>query len=136
MKGGIMFNQKDIVIIPFPYSDLSLSKRRPALIISNEKINKTQDRICCLVTTKPNKEYIQIEKDSNLKFVVVCGGGSIARRYIHGMDKINADVKTKSLAGISATRMNARFMSYFFGLNIERFGITHKKRRKIKEINE
>ena len=64
MKGGIMFNQKDIVLIPFPYSDLALSKKRPALIISNEKINKTEDRICCLVTTKPHKDNLIIPKDS------------------------------------------------------------------------
>jgi len=46
MNGGTVYKQKDIVIIPFPYSDLTGSKQRPALIISNNKINKTQDRIC------------------------------------------------------------------------------------------
>ena len=56
-------NQKDIVLIPFPYSDLTLSKKRPALIISNEKINKMQDRICCLVTSKPHKDDLRITKD-------------------------------------------------------------------------
>ena len=58
-----MFDQKDIVLIPFPYSDLTLSKKRPALIISNEKINKMQDRICCLVTTKPHKDDLLITED-------------------------------------------------------------------------
>lgn len=47
-----MYEQKDIVLIPFPYSDLTGSKQRPALIISNELINKTQDRICCLITSQ------------------------------------------------------------------------------------
>ena len=56
-----MFNQKEIVLIPFPYSDLSLSKKRPALIVSNEKINKMQDRICCLITTKFHKGDLEIE---------------------------------------------------------------------------
>lgn len=59
-----MFNQKNIVLIPFPYSDLTLSKKRPALIISNEKINKTQDRICCLVTTQSHKSDLLISKNS------------------------------------------------------------------------
>ena len=59
-----MYDQKDIVLIPFPYSDLTLSKQRPALIISNEKINKMQDRICCLITTKSHKNNLKIEKDS------------------------------------------------------------------------
>ena len=59
-----LYCQKDIVLIPFPYSDLTLSKRRPALIISNEKTDKMQDRICCLVTTKPHKDDLTITKDS------------------------------------------------------------------------
>ena len=59
-----MYDQKDIVLIPFPYSDLTLSKKRPALIISNEKMNKMQDVICCLVTTKSHKDDLKIEQDS------------------------------------------------------------------------
>jgi len=55
-----MYSQKDIVLIPFTYSDLTLSKQRPALIISNEKINKMEDRICCLITTKSHKNDLKI----------------------------------------------------------------------------
>jgi len=58
-----MFNQKDIVLIPFPYSDLTGSKQRPALIVSNEKINKTSDRICCLITSNQPEEAIEIKKE-------------------------------------------------------------------------
>lgn len=47
-----MYEQRDIVLIPFPYSDLTGSKQRPALIISNSLINKTEDRICCLITSQ------------------------------------------------------------------------------------
>ena len=46
------------------------------------------------------------------KFVIVCGGGSVARKYINAL-KDKPD-ELQSYAGISATRMNARFMSYFF----------------------
>lgn len=58
-----MSKQGDIVLIHFPHSDLSSSKKRPALIISNEKINKTQDRICMLITSMPNKEGIEIKEE-------------------------------------------------------------------------
>ncbi len=67
MRDGTMYNQKEIVLIPFPYSDLSSSKKRPALIISNEKINKMQDRICCLITTKPHKDNLKIKPYSIIK---------------------------------------------------------------------
>jgi mRNA interferase MazF len=56
-----MYNQKEIVLIPFPYSDLTFSKKRPALIISNKKINKMEDRICCLVTTSAHKDDLKIK---------------------------------------------------------------------------
>ncbi len=58
------------------------------------------------------------------KFIFVCGGGSIAREYISALRKSKANEILQSFAGISATRMNARFMSYFFGLNPKK-GIPH-----------
>ena len=58
-----MYDQKDVVLIPFPYSDLTGAKQRPALIISNMEINKTQDRICCLITSNPSKDGVQITRN-------------------------------------------------------------------------
>lgn len=57
-----MYDQRDIVLIPFPYSDLTGVKKRPALIISNNAINKSEDRICCLITSNPSKDGMLIEK--------------------------------------------------------------------------
>ncbi|HRZ85146.1 MAG TPA: UMP kinase [Candidatus Paceibacterota bacterium] len=51
----------------------------------------------------------------NYKFVVVCGGGSIARKYIHALRKSGKSEFLQSLAGIAVTRVNARFLTYFFG---------------------
>ncbi len=46
------YNQREIVLLPFPFSDLSSYKKRPALIISNNEFNQThEDVICCLLTT-------------------------------------------------------------------------------------
>ncbi len=64
MRGGMMYSQRDIVLIPFPYSDLTGSKNRPALIISNSLLNKTEDKICCLVTSNFHKDNILIERGS------------------------------------------------------------------------
>lgn len=76
------------------------------------------------------KKVIQSNK-KKYKFIVVCGGGSIARKYIIALRNIGIDKKTQSLSGISATRMNARFVSYFFGINPEK-GIPHN----IKDIKK
>lgn len=65
------------------------------------------------------------------KFVIVCGGGSIARKYISALKKEKLNSKFQSLSGISATRMNARFMNYFFKIEpIHGIPHTHKTLEK------
>ncbi|MCU0642475.1 MAG: hypothetical protein MUF61_02765 [archaeon] len=51
----------------------------------------------------------------NWKFVVVCGGGTVARKYISILRADKQPEKQLSLAGIMATRTNARVMMQFFG---------------------
>jgi uridylate kinase len=60
----------------------------------------------------------------HFKFVVVCGGGSVARRYIRALSEEGKNFYIQGLAGIAVTRLNARFMSYFFGIDPEK-GIPH-----------
>lgn len=60
----------------------------------------------------------------NYKFVIVCGGGSVARKYISALKEEGRSDYLQSLAGIAITRVNARFMSYFFNQDPE-FGIPH-----------
>ncbi len=70
MNGGIMYKQGEIILIPFPYSDLTGIKKRPALIVSNEKLNNSDDRLCCLITSNRPKEGIFINslEKGNLPF--------------------------------------------------------------------
>ena len=59
-----------------------------------------------------------IKKNSKRhKFIIVCGGGSVARKYIYALREIGINETLQSMSGISATRTNARFMSYFFNQN-------------------
>ena len=65
-----------------------------------------------------------LKNTKNHKFLIVCGGGSIARKYISALKKAGLNEEFQSFSGISATRMNARFMNYFFGINPD-LGIPH-----------
>lgn len=65
-----------------------------------------------------------LKNSKRYKFVIVCGGGSIARTYIGALKSIKSPERLQCLAGISATRMNARFMAYFFGMEPKE-GIPH-----------
>ena len=64
MEQYLNYTQLDIVRIPFPYSDFSSSKQRPALIISNEKLNKGEDRICLMITSVPKSSKFEIKKEN------------------------------------------------------------------------
>ena len=62
--------------------------------------------------------------ESNYKFVIVGGGGSIARKYIKALRESGKSKFLQSMAGISVTRMNARFLTYFLGKDANE-GIPH-----------
>ena len=49
------------------------------------------------------------------KFAIVCGGGFVAREYITILEYEHKSKKQESIAGIAATRMNARLMMQLFG---------------------
>lgn len=59
------------------------------------------------------KELIDSHKDK--RFVVVCGGGSSARRYIKALRKLGKSTKEQSMEGIAITRLHAGFMARIFG---------------------
>ncbi len=50
--------QGDIILIKFPFSDLSDAKLRPALVISNSKVNRTEDVILAQISSNiTNDEF-------------------------------------------------------------------------------
>ena len=54
MKIGTMPEQGDIVLIPIPFTDLSSSKRRPAIVVSCDAYNgATDDMIVVTMTSNP-----------------------------------------------------------------------------------
>jgi len=54
------YKKGDIVIIGFPFSDLSKTKKRPALVISNDTVNKTGDYLMVQVTSKVRKDNLSL----------------------------------------------------------------------------
>ena len=61
-NAGTNIEQRSIILVPFPFSDLTNTKKRPALVISNTEFNrKNEDVICCLITSNPAaKDSIKI----------------------------------------------------------------------------
>ena len=59
---GTKYKQREIVLVPFPYSDLSSTKHRPVLIVSNNDYNqKFHDVLVCVITSNLHQDKYSIE---------------------------------------------------------------------------
>jgi mRNA interferase MazF len=56
------FIKGDVVVVPFPFSDLSQSKRRPALVLAELE---GDDLILCQITSQMNKDRYAIPLAQN-----------------------------------------------------------------------
>lgn len=67
---GTNFKQRDIVSVPFVYSDLSGQKYRPALILSNKDYHDSNgDIVCCAMTSNLQQSCRGVLiKNENLEF--------------------------------------------------------------------
>jgi len=53
MPSTISFSQGDVVLVPFPFTDLSATKQRPALVLSPERLNKLRpDLVLAAITSQ------------------------------------------------------------------------------------
>jgi mRNA interferase MazF len=59
------YRKGDIVIIGFPFSDLSRTKKRPALIISNDTVNITGDYLMVQITSKIRSDVLSQKINKN-----------------------------------------------------------------------
>jgi mRNA interferase MazF len=56
MKSITTFKKWDIVLVPFPFSDLKTSKKRPGLVISPDPYNTGSDIIIAFITSQLDKD--------------------------------------------------------------------------------
>ncbi len=64
MTSGMQFRQGDVVLVPVPFTDLSESKQRPALVISNDNHNsKVDDVVVCGITSNVKEEEYSVVID-------------------------------------------------------------------------
>jgi mRNA interferase MazF len=59
------YKKGDIVLINFPFTDFSTSKKRPVLIIKDE--NSLSDIVCFQITSKSTQDFLYKINSNNLK---------------------------------------------------------------------
>ena len=68
MKSGIQFNQGDILIVPFPFSNLTGVRQRPVLVLSKiSYLKECEDVITCGITSNlKDSKYSLLIDNSDL----------------------------------------------------------------------
>jgi mRNA interferase MazF len=93
-----MYSRGEIVLIPVPFTDLSASKKRPVLIISNDRYNSSnQDMIVAAVTSNLLQQGISITASNMLQ-------GHLPKPSIIRSDKIytlNQDIVIKRIGRVT-----------------------------------
>jgi mRNA interferase MazF len=58
MPSTTNFRQGDVVLVPFPFTDLSAIKQRPALVLSPERLNNVRTDLVVAAITSQIPEVI------------------------------------------------------------------------------
>ena len=91
----------DIVIVPFPFTDLSESKNRPAIVISNSKVNKKPDVVLAQITSNVQHDEFSFElKDADVTYSLE--GYSEVR--CHKIFTASKDIIKKKISSLKSTK--------------------------------
>lgn len=96
---GISYKQREIILVPFPFSDLSQIKKRPVLIISNDSYNQTHDDVLvCIITSKHYEDnYSILLENEDLDFGVLPESSVIKVHKIFSIHKTKIIKKFSSI---------------------------------------
>lgn len=82
------YKQGDILLIPIPFSDLSSSKKRPVLVVSNTEYNsKTEDIVVVAITSNLDSKQYSIEFNN--------------RDMLEGQLKVTSSIRTDKVYTLS-----------------------------------
>lgn len=104
MPSTIRYKRGDVVLVPFPFTDLSSSKRRPALVISPDSFNsQQQDLVLAAITS-----HITEDKTALLLANQDFSEGWLPKTSVVKVNKLftmHSTLIVKRIAGLRAERV-------------------------------
>jgi len=96
-----MYKQRQIVLVPFPYSDLSSTKRRPVLVVSNDSYNSAfDDVLVCVITSNLRKDEYSVTLSNDDLEIGVLPESSVVKS--HKLFTIHKDKILKTFGLVKA----------------------------------
>ena len=104
MPSTTRYKRGDIILVPFPFTDLSASKRRPALVVSPEHINdRMQDLVVVAITSQlTDQGAVLIEQGD-------CVDGTLPKTSVVKLAKlftIHSTLVLKSICALRAEKLD------------------------------
>ena len=93
------FRQGDIVLIPYPYTDLSGTKKRPVVVISKTSINN-ENLIVAKITSVIRNDIFSV---------------NIKPGNINNQLKYNSEVRTNEIFTVNKSLVIKRFATFYNG---------------------
>jgi mRNA interferase MazF len=112
-----MFRQRDIVLTIFPYTDLSGSKLRPALIVSSDSVNVSSDFVCLQITSKMFDDAFFMKIDSGMLTQRMLLDSGIRLQKIFTLNQKLIDRKISEMKPESFKSVVAAVTLKVFGIN-------------------
>lgn len=113
MKSTTIYKKWDIILVPFPFTDLASSKKRPCLVISPDEYNKGSDILISFITSKLDREKrlgdYEIEKWEKSKLPKP----SMLRMKFATIDKSIVVKKIGSLEEPDISKFQEKIMQFF-----------------------
>lgn len=107
------FRQGDIVIVPFPFSDGQLSKSRPAVVISGERVNNTRDIILAQISSTSRSDEFSFFIDENRITVSLRKKSQVRVHKIFVMEKILVKKKISQLTDLAKNELLVKVKNLF-----------------------
>jgi mRNA interferase MazF len=107
------YKKWDVILVPFPFTDLSSAKRRPALIVSPDSYNQNKDVVIAYVTSRVNTplrfgDYkLQKWKEAGLP------KSSLVRMKLATIDKTIIVKKLGKLENIDSEEIEKILLTFF-----------------------
>jgi mRNA interferase MazF len=107
------YEQGDIVLVPFPFTIGTSSKPRPAIVVSNSIVNKTQDVILAQITSKPRRDLFTYVLDTEKLSVSLNLASQVRCHKIFIIEKSTIIKKISKLNDEGITELKSKIFSLF-----------------------